>query len=72
MNNGKKYDNDFKTLLVELLKSGRKATELGQEYDLSVSMISRWKRKYESKNGNLSKKESLVKSNKNYETYLKH
>ena len=28
----KKYDNDFKVMIVELLKSGRTAKELSSEY----------------------------------------
>jgi transposase len=37
----KKYDNDFKSMIVELVKSGRKVKDLGEEYGLDQSMIRR-------------------------------
>ena len=40
----KKHDNEFKVMIVELLQSGSKAKQLGEEYDLNPGMISRWKR----------------------------
>ncbi|MFL0102618.1 transposase, partial [Tenacibaculum maritimum] len=43
----KKYDNDFKVMLVELLKSGRKAKSLSEEYGVNDGVIRRWKREYE-------------------------
>jgi len=33
------YENDFKVMIVELLKSGRKAKEVSEEYGLNDSMI---------------------------------
>jgi len=44
----KKYDNDFKIMIVELLQSGQKAKTLSAEYGLDGSMILRWRREYES------------------------
>jgi len=35
----KKYENDFKVMIVELLKSGRSTKEISEEYDLNDSMI---------------------------------
>ena len=55
----KTYENDFKVMLVELLKSGRKAKELGEEYGLNDGMIRRWRREYELKSGDFSKKREL-------------
>jgi transposase len=52
----KKYENDFKVMLVELLKSGRKATELSEEYSINSGIIRRWRREYEAKSGDFSKK----------------
>ena len=55
----KKYDNDFKVMLVELLKSGRKAKSLSEEYGVNDGLIRRWKREYEAKSGDFSKKREL-------------
>jgi transposase len=56
---GKKYENDFKVMVVELLKSGKKAKELSEEYSVNRSVINRWRREYESKSGDFSKKKEL-------------
>lgn len=55
----KKYENDFKVLIVELLKSGRSVKELSEEYDLNDSIIRRWRREYESKSGDFTTKKEL-------------
>jgi len=55
----KKYENDFKVMIVELLKSGRKAKELSDEYQINDGMIRRWRREYEAKAGDFSKKRVL-------------
>ena len=55
----KQYDNDFKVLLVELLKSGRGAKELSDEYGIDSGKIRRWRREYEAKSGDFSKKREL-------------
>ncbi|WP_159246092.1 transposase, partial [Tenacibaculum maritimum] len=54
-----KYDNGFKVMLVELLKSGRKAKSLSEEYGVNDGIIRRWKREYEAKSGDFSKKREL-------------
>lgn len=56
---GKKYENDFKVMMVELLKSGRTAKELSDEYGINDGMIRRWRREYESKSGDFSKKREM-------------
>lgn len=56
---GKKYENDFKVMIVELLKSGRTAKELSDEYAINDGIIRRWKREYESKSGDFSKKREV-------------
>ena len=56
---GKKYDNDFKIMIVELLKSGRTAKELSSEYTINSGVIRRWKREYEAKSGDFSKKREV-------------
>ncbi len=58
---GKKYENDFKVMLVELLRSGRTAKELSEEYNLNSGIIRRWRREYESNSGDFSKKKELTK-----------
>ena len=55
----KKYDNDFKIMIVELLNSGIKAKQVSDEYCLNVSMIGRWRREYASKSGDFSKKREI-------------
>jgi transposase len=55
----KKYENDFKVMIVELLKSGRKTKEVSDEYDLNDGMLRRWRREYEAKSGDFSKKKEL-------------
>lgn len=55
----KRYDNDFKSMIVELLKSGRKTRELSEEYGLNERMIRRWRSQYEARLGDFSKKREL-------------
>ena len=47
----KKYENDFKVMLVELIKSGRSVKELSEEYEVSSGVIRRWNREFEAKSG---------------------
>lgn len=55
----KKYDNYFKILIVELVKSGRPIKEVSLEYDLNDSMVRRQGREYEAKSVNFTKKKEL-------------
>ena len=55
----KKYENDFKIMVVELLKSGRTAKELSDEYSINSGVIRRWRREYEAKSGDFSKKREV-------------
>lgn len=55
----KSYENDFKVLIVELVKSGRSSKEVGDEYGLNANMIRRWVREYEVKSGDFTKKREL-------------
>jgi len=52
----KKHDNEFKVMIVGLLKSGLKPKQLGEEYGLNPGMISRWKREFAVKSRDFSKK----------------
>jgi len=56
---GKRYENDFKVMIVELLKSGKPAKEINQEYNLSDGIARRWRREYETKAGDFSKKKEI-------------
>ena len=49
-----RYENDFKVMIVELLKSGQKIKDISIEYDLNDGMIRRWRRECEAKKGDLS------------------
>lgn len=51
---GKKYSNEFKETIVELLKSGKLVKEVSEEYELNDSMIRRWRREYNERSGDLS------------------
>jgi transposase len=55
----KKHDNEFKVMLVELLKSGSKPKKLGEKYSLNPDMISRWRREFAARSGDFSKKKVL-------------
>lgn len=55
----KKHDNDFKLMIVELLKAGSKPKALGEEYGLNPGMIRRWKREFSARSGDFSKKKEL-------------
>jgi len=56
----KQYDNDFKVMIVELLLSGNKAKDVGDEYNINANMIRRWKREFEEKAGDFTKKKTLT------------
>jgi len=60
----RKHSNDFKVMIIELIKSGRSKKEISSEYDLNTSMISRWLREYDEKSGDLSKKKELSSEEK--------
>lgn len=55
----KKYDNNFKIMIVELLQSGINPKELGEEYGLNPGMIRRWKREFAASSGDFTKKKAL-------------
>lgn len=67
----KKYDNDFKVMIVELLQSGGKTKDIGIEYNLDSSMIRRWRREYEAKSGDFSKKKELTSEEQELKTLKK-
>ncbi|KAA1239149.1 transposase [Aquimarina sp. RZ0] len=55
----KNYDNDFKVMIVQLLKSGQKTKEVSEAYNLDSGTVNRWRREYEAKSGDFSKKREL-------------
>ena len=55
----KKYDNEFKGMISELVISGITTRQVSEDYKLDQSMVRRWKREYLSKSGNFSKKKEL-------------
>ncbi|MFT6948109.1 MAG: transposase [Vicingaceae bacterium] len=50
------FDNEFKTMIAELLISGKTAKEVSEEYNIQDGVIRRWRREYDAKSGDLSKK----------------
>ena len=52
----KKYDKEFKLMIVELMLSGQSAEDLGNEYGVHAASIRSWKRIY------LSNRESFTGS----------
>jgi len=50
------FDNEFKTTVVELLPAGKSVGELCGGYNLQDGTVRRWRREYDQKNGDLSKK----------------
>ena len=67
----KKYENDFKIMIVELLKSGIKVKEISEEYEIHDSIIRRWRREYEAKSGDFSKKREITKEEKEFKALNK-
>lgn len=49
----RKYDSEFKKMIVELYRSGRKAVDIAEEFEMNPNNIHRWNNEYESK-GDLS------------------
>ena len=56
MSKTKRYDKDFKIMLVELMLSGQSAEDLGKDYCVHSASIRGWKRTY------LSNRESFTGS----------
>tara|TARA_B100000809_G_scaffold118758_1_gene117070 strand:+ start:39087 stop:39254 length:168 start_codon:yes stop_codon:yes gene_type:complete len=52
----KKYDNECKVMIIELLNLGIKTKQVSEDYALSLSMVGRWKREYKLKSVDFSKK----------------
>jgi len=48
-------------MIVGLLNSGINTKQISLDYDLSLSMIGRWKREYTLKSGDFTKRKELTK-----------
>lgn len=46
-------------MIVELLNSGLKTSQVSTDYGLNVSVLSRWRREYIAKSGDFSKKKEV-------------
>jgi len=46
----RKYDKEYKTMIVELVDSGQKVSVVAKEYGLNDSMIRRWRREFKNSN----------------------
>jgi len=49
----KKYDDEFKLMIVELLQSGQSVNSVSSEYNLNGSMIRKWRKSYEENSGSI-------------------
>ncbi len=67
----KKYDNDFKVMLLELLQTGIRAEDLSGEYSVSTGVLRRWKREYEARSGDFSKKGEVSLEEQKYKALAK-
>jgi transposase len=56
----KKYEKEFKSMIVGLLNTGLSPTGVGVDYGLNASMITRWKREYNSQSGTFTNKSVLT------------
>lgn len=50
----RKYEIEFKTMIVELLESGRSVREVSTEYTIDESLIRKWRKSYRENKGSFS------------------
>ena len=55
----KRYDNKLKVTIVELLQSGLTVKQLSEDYGIHTSVIGRWRREFEAKSGDFSKRRDV-------------
>ena len=55
----KKYDNEFKVMIIELLNSGIKTKQVSEDYGLSFSMVGCWRGEHKLKSGDFSRKQEI-------------
>ena len=56
----RKFDKEFKTTIIELLKNGKEVKTVCLEYDLDTSMVSRWRREFKSETGSFKDETTLI------------
>jgi transposase len=59
MSRGQRFSDDFKTQIVRLYQSGKKASVLSKEYDISLTTIYKWV-KESSKTGSFKTNDNLT------------
>lgn len=57
---GKHYEAEFKTMIVNLLKSGQSTRQISDDYGLNDSMVRRWRREYDSNKESFTGKGNLT------------
>jgi len=62
MRKRKKYENEFKEMIVGLFNSGIKSNQISKDYDIQPTMITRWVRESAERSGDFSKRKELSKS----------
>lgn len=55
----RKHKNSFKEMIVGLLNSGMLAKQVSKDYDLNIAMIGRWKREFNARGGDFSKRKEV-------------
>jgi transposase len=53
------FDNEFKTMIAELLTSGKTSKEVSEEYNIQDGLIRCWRREYEAKSGDFKKERGM-------------
>ncbi|GAA5219722.1 transposase [Membranihabitans marinus] len=43
----RKYDSEYKEMIISLVKEGKNCAQVGREYGISRSMVSRWVKEYD-------------------------
>ena len=61
----RKFDKEFKTTIVELVKTGKSVQQVCTEYDLSDGLVRRWRREFESETGGFKDEATLVLEQEN-------
>ena len=60
----KKYEDEFKLMIVELLQSGQSVNSVSKEYNLNGSIIRKWRKSYEENSGNFTTSSVLSEDQK--------
>lgn len=67
MAKGVSHDEEFKKTIVNLLETGKSASELASEYDLNVKNIYNWKKRY----GTIISSDGTITNNKEIADLIK-